>query len=105
LSGRYALAPEFASAPRITIPSNRLVLRAINLLLRLQRRGFSWSERVAVRRHAVRGPDGNTTPVLEIAPNDLSGRAPALVDFHGAGFFFSYAALHLAAAERRSQPS
>jgi acetyl esterase/lipase len=100
LSGRYALAPEFASAPRITIPSNRLVLRAINLLLRLQRRGFSWSERVAVRRHAVRGPDGNTTPVLEIAPNDLSGRAPALVDFHGGGFFFSYAALHLAAAER-----
>jgi acetyl esterase/lipase len=40
------------------------------------------------------------TPVFEIAPKDLSGTAPALVDYHGGGFFFSYAALHLSGAER-----
>ena len=100
MSEQYALAPEFASQPRITIPSNRLVLRIFNFLLWLQRRGFSWSERVSVRTHAVRGQDGNVIPVFEITPNGLSGTAPALVDYHGGGFFFSYARLHLTAAER-----
>jgi acetyl esterase/lipase len=100
LSSPYDLAPEFASQPRFTIPSNRLLLRGINLLLRLQRRSFAWSERVHVRTHAVRGDDGSVTPVLEIAAQDLGDAAPALVDYHGGGFFLSYAALHLGAAER-----
>jgi len=100
MSEQYALAPEFASQPRITMPSNRLLLRVFNLLLRLQRRGFTWSDRVDVRVHSVRGADGNETPVFEIAPKDLSGTAPALVDYHGGGFFFTYAGLHLTAAER-----
>ena len=100
MSEPYALAPEFASQPKIPIPANRLVLRVFNLLLRLQRRGFAWGNRVEVRTHTVRGSDGNATPVFEIAPKDLSSAAPALVDYHGGGFFFSYAALHLTAAER-----
>ncbi|MEE2678658.1 MAG: alpha/beta hydrolase [Myxococcota bacterium] len=96
----YALAPEFVSQPKITMPSNRLLLRGINLLVRLQRRGFAWSDDVAVHTHRVPGADGNTVPVFEIAPKDLSGTAPALVDFHGGGFFFTYAGLHLTAAAR-----
>jgi acetyl esterase/lipase len=100
MSEPYALAPEFVSQPRLTIPSNRLLLRGINLVLRLQRRRFAWSESVRVRTHAVRGGDGHLIPVFEIAPTDLAGIAPALVDYHGGGFFLSYMALHLAAAER-----
>ena len=100
MSEQYALAPEFASQPRITIPSNRLLLRVFNLLLRLQRRGFAWSERVEVQTHSVRGEDGNLTSVFEIAPKDLSGTAPALIDYHGGGFFLTYMPLHLHAAER-----
>jgi acetyl esterase/lipase len=100
MSGPYALAPEFASQPRVTIPANRLLLRGINWMLRLQRRSFAWSERVRVRTHSVPGEDGNVTRVFEIAPADLSGTAPALVDYHGGGFFLTYARLHLAAAER-----
>lgn len=96
----YALAPEFVSQPKITMPSNRLLLRGFNLLIRMQRRGFAWSDRVEVRRHTVPGPDGNAVPVFEIMPKGLSGTAPALVDFHGGGFFFTYAGLHLTAAER-----
>ena len=53
MSERYALAPEFVSQPSFTIPSNRLLLRGINLLLRFQRRGFAWSERVGVRTHRL----------------------------------------------------
>jgi acetyl esterase/lipase len=96
----YALAPEFVSRPSFTMPSNRLLLRGIDLLLRLQRRGFAWSERVRVRTHAVRGEGGHTVAVYEIAAEDLSGTAPAIVDYHGGGFFLGYAALHLRAAER-----
>lgn len=97
---QYALAPEFVSQPRFTIPSNRLALRGINLLLRLQRRGFAWSDRVSTRTHSLRGDDGNLTSVFEIAAKDLSGPAPALIDYHGGGFFLSYMKLHLSAAER-----
>jgi acetyl esterase/lipase len=100
MSTKYDLAPEFVSQPRITIPSNRLLLLGINLLLRLQRRRFAWSDRVSVRTHSVRGTDGNAIPVLEIAPKDLSVAAPAIVDYHGGGFFLPYLPLHLTAAER-----
>ncbi len=99
MSAPYPLAPEFASQPKIPIPSSRLLLRTFNMMLSLQRRGFSWSDRVHVRRHLV-AADGQVTPVFEITPKELAGEAPALVDLHGGGFFFSYAAGHLAAAER-----
>ena len=100
MSTPYPLAPEFASQPSITFPANRLVLRAVNLLMRLQRRGFRWSDQVDVRDHVIRGREGNEIRVFEIAPKDLSGTAPALVDYHGGGFFLSYAGLHLDAAQR-----
>jgi acetyl esterase/lipase len=100
MSNKYALAPEFESQPSFTIPSNRLLLRGLNLLLRQQRRSFAWSDAVTVRTHSVRGADGNETDVFEIAPKDLSGTAPALIDYHGGGFFLTYAGLHLSAAER-----
>jgi acetyl esterase/lipase len=76
------------------------MLRGINLLLRLQRRGFRWSDRVEVRTHRVSGADGNATPVFEITPKDLSENAPVLIDYHGGGFFLTYAGLHLSYAER-----
>ncbi|MDJ0849092.1 MAG: alpha/beta hydrolase [Myxococcota bacterium] len=100
MPGPYALAPEFVSQPKIPIPSSRLLLRVFNLLLSLQRRGFTWSDRVAVRTHQVTGEGGHVTPVFEIAPRELSGVAPALVDYHGGGFFFSYTTGHLGAAAR-----
>jgi len=100
MTAPYALAPEFASQPKITIPANRWLLRGINLVIRLQRRGFRWSDRVDVRTHGVARPDGGQIPVLEIAAKDLPETAPALVDYHGGGFFLTHAALHLAYAER-----
>ena len=100
MSEAYDLAPEFRSQPKIPIPANRLLLRALNRLLLLQRRGFEWNEAVDVRSHGVRTGDGHETAVFEIAPKDLSGTAPALLDFHGGGFFLSHTALHLRGAER-----
>lgn len=100
MSARYALAPEFASQPRITLPSNRMLLRFVNLLVRLQRRGFTWSDAVDVRTHQVGAGDGRVTPVFEIAPRGLAGPAPALVDYHGGGFFLTWAKLHARYAER-----
>jgi len=96
----YALAPEFASQPRFSVPSNRWLLRAINRLLKFQRRKFKWGDHVEVKTHEVAGEGGHIIPVFEIAPKDLTGPAPALIDYHGGGFFFSYAGLHLTYAER-----
>ncbi|MEN8161933.1 MAG: hypothetical protein ABFS41_17825, partial [Myxococcota bacterium] len=68
MSEPYALAPEFVSQPRFTIPSNRLVLRGINWLLRLQRLRFRFGGEVEVRTHTLRSPGGPPFEVLEIAP-------------------------------------
>jgi acetyl esterase len=100
MSHDYALAPEFVSQPKVPIPANRLLLRGFNLLVRLQRRGFAWDEAVSVRTHSVHSGDEHAFQVFEIAPRDLAGEAPALVDYHGGGFFFSYTGLHLTCAER-----
>jgi acetyl esterase len=100
LPAPYALAPEFARQPSFTLPASRLLLRGVDWLLRVQRRGFRSSEQVEVSTHSVRVDDGSLVPVYEIAPKDLANGAPALVDYHGGGFFLGYAALHLRAAER-----
>jgi acetyl esterase/lipase len=100
MSEPYALAPEFVKQPRFTIPSNRLVLRGINWLLRFQRRRFRFGGQVQVRTHTLQAPGGSPFEVLEIAPPDLARSAPAVVDYHGGGFFLGHAPLHLRYAER-----
>jgi len=100
MSEKYALAPEFVSQPSITIPANGLLIRLLNFVIRRQRRSFDWSDEVEVRTHSVAGSDGNEISVFEIEPADLSGEAPALVDFHGGGFYLTYNGLHLAIAQR-----
>jgi len=101
MSGKHALEPEFASLPSLTIPSNRLLLRLIDGLIRLQRRSFRWSDEVRVRRHPIRGAGDRTIDLVAIEPSNLDAEAaPALLDYHGGGFFLSHAARHLAYAER-----
>jgi acetyl esterase len=99
---KYALAPEFASQPKFTVPSNRWLLRGLNLMIKLQTRGFKWGDEVEVTKHEIRGAggNGNSIPVFEVAPKGLEGPAPALIDFHGGGFFLSYSPGHLRYAER-----
>jgi acetyl esterase/lipase len=94
------LAPEFASQPRFTLPANRVALRALNLMIRLQRRRFRWTDGVEVRTHTLRSAQGAPFEVLEIAPPNLPRPGPALVDYHGGGFFLGHAPLHLRYAER-----
>jgi len=100
MTTRYAVAPEFASQPKIPIPANRWVLRLFDFAIRMQRRRFRFGDDVAVRTHSVGSSGGATIPVLEIAPHGLAGDAPALVDYHGGGFFFSHTPLHLDIAAR-----
>jgi len=73
---RYAVAPEFASQPKIPIPANRWVLRLFDFAIRMQRRRFRFGDDVAVRTHSVGSSGGATIPVLEIAPQGLAGAAP-----------------------------
>jgi len=55
---------------------------------------------VEVRSHRLMSAGGEPFEVLEIAPRDLTHRAPALLDYHGGGFFLGHAPLHLRYAER-----
>jgi acetyl esterase/lipase len=69
-------------------------------VVRRQRRNFQWSEGVVARTHAISVMGAPPLAVLEITPRDIGGPVPALIDFHGGGFFLSHAAFHLRAAER-----
>jgi len=100
LSEAREYAPEYASQPRLTIPANRLVLRALDWGLRLGLRRFRFGDGVEVREHTLRSRDGADFPLLEIAPPDLPGPAPAVIDYHGGGFFLPHTATHLRCAER-----
>lgn len=100
MSTKYDLAPEFASQPRITIPSTRWLLRLFNVLIRRQRRSFRFGDEVDVHIHSVPVEDGPHVAVFEIAAKALPDAAPALVDYHGGGFFLGYMPLHLRYAER-----
>ena len=97
---KYALAPEFASQPKFTVPRSRWILGLIHRVMAWQLRKFKWSEAVEIARHEVRGEGGHLIPVIEIAPKGLVGTAPALIDYHGGGFFLSQAPSHLKYAER-----
>ena len=57
---KYPLAPEFASQPTMTIPGNRTLLKAAGMMLKLERRKFSWDDRVDVREHSI--PEPAATP-------------------------------------------
>lgn len=95
----YAIDPAFARLPRIKISKNAWLLRALSLLVSCSRLFHRWGRGVAVNKHFIPGRDGNRIKVLEIAPKSLSGTAPAIVYFHGGGFFMSYGAGHLKQAE------
>lgn len=94
------LAPEFRKLPNVTLPSSRLLLRTANLIVRFQRRRFTWGDEVRVQAHDVESDTGHVTPVVEIAPRDLDGAAPALLDLHGGGFFLTHMEYHLELARR-----
>ncbi|MFO0688263.1 MAG: alpha/beta hydrolase [Myxococcota bacterium] len=100
MSPKYALAPEFEGQKGFTLPSNRLFLRLVDAAFRFQRRGFPWSDAVAVRRHRMPTAGGRTIEVLEVSPKDATGATPTLVDYHGGAFFLSTMRGHLDYAER-----
>ncbi|MEZ4278777.1 MAG: alpha/beta hydrolase [Myxococcota bacterium] len=100
MPSKYALAPEFADQKGVTLPANRIVLRLIDAALRWQRRGFRWSDAVAVRTHRLPVPGGGAIDVLEVAPKGASGPLPTLVDYHGGAFFLSAMRGHLDYADR-----
>lgn len=99
MAPKYALAPEFAAQKGFTLPSNRLVLRLIDAAFRWQRRGFPWSDAVSVRTHRVATGGARPIDVLEVSPRNATAATPAIVDYHGGGFFLSTMRGHLAYAE------
>jgi acetyl esterase len=100
ISGKYdAINEEFRKLPGFTIPANIFLLRLFNLLVWLQLLFRRSHPGISTRRHETLGPSGQRLRIVEIAPADLDSVAPALVYYHGGGFFLSHAPMHLDAAD------
>lgn len=94
-----AIAPAFRKMPRMKIANKRWILRSLSLLVSASRLLYRCPESIVTTLHRVQGRDNNTIKVIEIAPKSLSTAAPAIVYYHGGGFFMSYGRLHLKQAE------
>ncbi|MBT6125423.1 MAG: alpha/beta hydrolase [Halieaceae bacterium] len=95
----YEIDPAFARLPRIKISGSPWVLRALSLLVSCSRLFHRWNDGLSATSHVIQGREGNRLKVIEIAPESITGSAPAIVYFHGGGFFMSYGAGHLKQVE------
>ena len=85
----YEIDPAFARLPRIKISGSTWVLRALSLLVSCSRLFHRWNDGLSATSHVIQGREGNRLKVIEIAPESITGSAPAIVYFHGGGFFMS----------------
>ena len=63
----------------------------LNLFIVGSRLRHKWADDIAITKHSISGVNGNKIKIIEVAPKDLEGEAPAIVYFHGGAFFMSYA--------------
>lgn len=95
----YDIAPAFRKMPRFTIANKRWLLRFLSFLIRISRVFYRWPEDIVATEHSVQSSDDSCFRIIEIAPKGLQGNAPAIVYYHGGGFFLTYGRLHLKQAE------
>lgn len=89
------IAPAFRKMPRMKIANKRWILRSLSLLISASRLFYRCPTSIVMTTHRVQGRDNNTVKVIEFAPKNLNAAAPAIVYYHGGGFFMSYGRLHL----------
>ena len=95
----HAIAPAFKKLPNLPVANKVWLLRMLSLLASASRLFFRWSERVIATEHAIPVRDAGEVKVIEVTPKSLIGVAPAIVYYHGGGFFMSYGGLHLKKVE------
>lgn len=95
MSTKYAIDPAYTEFPNISFSRNLWKLRFINLFIVASRQRHKWADDIAISHHSIKGVEGNKIKIIEVAPKDLQGTAPAIVYFHGGAFFMSYAGIHL----------
>lgn len=93
------IAPAFRKMPRIKIANKRWILRSLSLLVSASRLFYRCPASIVTTTHRVQGRDNNTIKIVEIVPKRLNTVAPAIVYYHGGGFFMSYGRLHLKQVE------
>lgn len=91
----YAIDQAFSSVPKILIPARLWLLRVFSWIMAVTRILHRWDKDIRVATHHLQGPDGNRLKVLEVSPKNLSGASPAIIYYHGGGFFLTYGPLHL----------
>lgn len=100
---KYAIHPDFAKFPVITLSFGVIVLALINTLSKVQRYFVRRALEVKVEAHHFTRADGSSCKVLTMHPEGLANPAPALLYYHGGGFGITYAGLHLKNCQRYAQ--
>ena len=91
----YNIDPAFRKMLRFTISDKRWMLQSLSLLISATRVFYRYSDSVVATTHQIKSSDNNPLKIIEIAPRGLTSDAPAIVYYHGGGFFMSYGRLHL----------
>jgi acetyl esterase len=95
MNTKYAIDPAYTEFPDMPFSRNLWKLRILNLFIVGSRLRHKWADDIAITKHSISGVNGNKIKIIEVAPKDLEGEAPAIVYFHGGAFFMSYAGVHL----------
>lgn len=90
----YPIHPDFRAWKHVNQPLNKVMLPAIQGLLRPLFDREKSSGDMAVERKAIPVGGGASIRALLYAPRGLEGSAPCLVDYHGGGFVLPAAPYH-----------
>lgn len=91
----YNIDPAFRKMLRFTISDKRWMLQSLSLMISATRAFYRYSDSVVATTRQIKASDNKPLKIIEISPRGLTNTAPAIVYYHGGGFFMSYGRLHL----------
>tara|TARA_B110000444_G_C18819730_1_gene587066 strand:- start:241 stop:1200 length:960 start_codon:yes stop_codon:yes gene_type:complete len=95
MNNKYAIDPAFTKFPKMSFSHNLWKLRIFNLFVIASRFRHKWADDISITNHYIKGVNNNKIKLIEVTPKNITGKAPAIIYFHGGAFFMSYAGQHL----------
>lgn len=90
LNMKYAINKEFGIFRKFKPPLNKLIFR----LALIMPKGLRHTKTVTVAKYKVSVADGRKIPLYIFSPENVNGKLPVIVYFHGGGFVFKGAPYH-----------
>lgn len=97
---KYPIDKAFSSIPSVKVTGSRFRLRLLSFAVGLTRLFYRWGGQVDIKHHRVVASDGYEMEVIQVSPIAAAENGPALMYYHGGGFFLTYGAGHLKSIKR-----